>query len=239
MPAATKRPPLFISAPIAALMEGIYREDTTVGHVRANGDFGIGTFNDLDGEMVVLDGTVYQLGVEGEAAVVPDTVQTPFACVTRFTGDTEERFTTPMPHEALERELLNLIPSTNIVYAIRIDGTFDRVRARSVPRQDNYRPLVEVARTQTVFEFNGVEGTLVGFWTPAFLASVHVAGFHLHFISADRKRGGHLLTADARDVTIRLQHAPSVALELPMTLDFLTMEATRDLQKDIHEAEKG
>ncbi|HEY0836892.1 MAG TPA: acetolactate decarboxylase [Azospirillum sp.] len=233
-----KRPPLYISAPIAALVEGIYREDTTVGQVRANGDFGIGTFNDLDGEMVMLDGIVYQLRADGAVAVMADSVQTPFACVTTFLGDTEERFAEPMAYAELEERLLGLLPSTNLVYAIRIDGRFARVRVRSVPRQENYRPLAEVAKTQALFDFADLDGTLVGFWTPSFLSSVHVAGFHLHFLSADRRHGGHLLAADTQDVTIRLQHAPSVTLELPITLDFLTMEMTRDLHADIKAAER-
>ncbi|WP_029010955.1 acetolactate decarboxylase [Azospirillum halopraeferens] len=232
------RPPLYISAPIAALVEGIYREDTTVGRVRANGDFGLGTFNDLDGEMVVLDGTVWQLRADGTVCTVDDGVQTPFACVTRFHGDTQERFAAPIAADRLETVLHGLLPSTNLVYAVRVDGRFDHVRARSVPRQDNYRPLAEVAKIQTVFDFPDVEGTLVGFWTPGFLSSVHVAGFHLHFLSADRHCGGHVLAAATRDVTVRLQHVPAVRLELPMTLDFLTMESTRDLQADIHAVER-
>lgn len=232
------RPPLYISAPIAALVEGIYREDTTVGHVRAHGDFGIGTFNDLDGEMVVLDGVVYQLRVDGTASVVADAVQTPFACVTRFLGDTEERFERPMTHAELEQRLTALLPSRNLAYAIRVTGRFSHVRVRSVPRTENYRPLAEVARTQAVFDYTDIDGTLVGFWTPSFLSSVHVAGLHLHFLAADRSTGGHLLAADTTDVTIALQHCPAVSLELPLTLDFLTMDPTRDLAADLHAAER-
>lgn len=232
------RPPLYISAPIAALVEGIYREDTTVGRVRANGDFGLGTFNDLDGEMVVLDGTVWRLRADGTVEAVGDSVQTPFACVTAFTGDSEERFAEPIAAEALEGTLHRLLPSDNLVYAIRVDGRFARVKVRSVPRQQNYRPLAEVARTQSVFEFAELDGTLVGFWTPGFLSSVHVAGFHLHFLSADRRHGGHVLAVETRDVTVRLQHAASVRLEMPMTLDFLTMERRRDLDADIAAVER-
>lgn len=232
------RPPLYISAPIAALVEGLYREDTTVGHVLAQGDFGIGTFNDLDGEMVVLEGTVYQLRVDGTASVVAESVQTPFACVTRFFGDTEERFDAAMDYPALEHLLTGLLPSANLAYAIRVDGRFSHVRVRSVPRQENYRPLAEVAKSQAVFDYHDVSGTLVGFWTPAFLSSVHVAGLHLHFIADDRSCGGHLLSAAPDGVTVRLQHAPALTLELPLTLDFLTMERQRDLAADLQAVEK-
>lgn len=232
------RPPLYISAPIAALVEGLYREDTTVGRVKAHGDFGIGTFNDLDGEMVALDGVVYQLRVDGKVSVVEDAVQTPFACVTTFHGDTEEQFERPMDYAALEHLLTELLPSPNLVYAIRVDGLFSHIRVRSVPRQENYRPLAEVAKSQAVFEYTDIRGTLVGFWTPAFLSSVHVAGLHLHFISDDRSCGGHLLSAATTDVSVRLQHAPALHLDLPLTLDFLTMESSRDLAADLHAVEK-
>lgn len=237
MPAAP-RPPVHISAPIAALVEGLLREDTTIGSLRAHGDFGLGTFNDLDGEMVLLDGVVYRLPPDGPATIVGDDVQTPFAVVTRFLGDTEERLGPQADAAAFERALEGLLPSRNLVYAIRLDGRFARVRARSVPKQANYRPLADIAAVQTVFEFADVEGTMVGFWTPSFLESVHVPGFHLHFITADRSRGGHVLAAEPADVLVRLQHAPKVELGLPITLDFLTMDRTRDLAADIQAVER-
>lgn len=233
-----RRPPLYISAPIAAIVEGILREDTTIGTVRAKGNLGIGTFNDLDGEMVLVDGVVYRLRPDGEATVVGDEVQTPFACATWFTGDSEEHFAQPIAADDFEERLLALLPSRNIVYALRIEGRFSRVKARSVPAQHNYKPLAEIAKLQTVFDLTDVEGTMVGFYTPSYLASVHVAGFHLHFISADRKAGGHVLAAAPEDVVVCQQHCPSVELGLPITLDFLTMESSRDLAADLDSAER-
>mgnify|MGYP002403439846 CR=1 FL=1 len=238
MPSRPQRPPVFISAPIAALVEGLYREDTTIGTLRAHGDFGLGTFNDLDGEMVIVDGIVYRLPPDGPATIVGDDVQTPFAIVTRFEGDAEEHLDRSLDADAFEAVLADLLPSRNLVYAIRIDGRFRRVRARSVPKQANYRPLAEIARVQTVFEFDDVEGTIVGFWTPSFLESVHVPGFHLHFITADRSRGGHVLAAEPSGVLVRQQHVPKVELGLPITLDFLTMDRTRDLAADIAAVER-
>jgi len=236
--AKTQRPPVFISAPLAALVEGIYRADTTIGLIRQKGNLGIGTFNDLDGEMVLLDGQVYCLRPQGDAEIIPDDVMTPFALATHFEGDTEERFEGPVTEEAFEHAVLDLIPSPNLMYAIRIDGRFDYVRARSVPKQSNYLPLAEIAKLQTVFEFRDVAGTIVGFYTPTFLAGVHLPGLHLHFITADRTRGGHLLAAAPNGITVGIQHAPAIELGLPMTLDFLTMERTRDMQADLNKVER-
>ena len=231
------RPPVFISAPIAALVEGIYRADTTIGQLRQKGNLGIGTFNDLDGELVLLDGRVYCLRPQGDAEMISDDIRTPFALTTQFEGDTEDQFV-KVEEGAFEPSLLDLVPSNNLMYAIRIDGHFDYVRARSVPKMMNYMPLAEIAKLQTVFEFRDVEGTIVGFYTPNFLAGVHLPGLHLHFITTDRTRGGHLLAAAPSLVSVKLQHAPSVELGLPMTLDFLTMERVRDIEADLNKVER-
>ena len=202
------------------------------------GNFGIGTFNDLDGEMVLLDGKVYCLRPQGDAEVIADDVKTPFALATHFEGDTEEFFADAVEESAFEHAILDLIPSSNLMYAIRVDGRFGYVRARSVPKQSNYLPLAEIAKLQTVFEYRDVEGTIVGFYTPSFLSGVHLPGLHLHFITADRQKGGHLLAAAPHGVTVGIQHAPSIELGLPMTLDFLTMERTRDMQADLDKVER-
>ena len=230
--------PVYVTAPLAALVEGIYRADTTIGQLRAKGDFGIGTFNDLDGEMVLLDGTVYCLRPQGDAERVSDDIHTPFALATHFTGDTEDVLTGAISADGFEEALLDLIPSRNLMYAIRIDGKFEFVRARSVPKQNNYLPLAEIAKLQTVIEFHDVEGTVVGFFTPTFLDGVHLPGLHLHFITADRTRGGHLLAAAPKGISVKIQHAQAIEVGLPLTLDFLTMERTRDMQADLEEVER-
>ena len=232
----TNRNAIYLSSPVNALVEGLYTERTTVAEVLEHGDFGLGTFNRLDGEMVVLDGEVFQMKADGRAHPVSPDEKTPFACVTRFTPDTVDDFPDP-PGQDLFDLVGSLLPSRNMLYAIRVDGTFRRVRARSVPPQDSFRPLAEVAREQPEFEFNDIKGSMVGFFTPRFLQGVGVAGPHLHFISADRTVGGHLLSCDPGPVSVHVQHVPCLVLGLPMTVDFLTMEPTRDASRDIEEAE--
>ncbi|MDX9766233.1 MAG: acetolactate decarboxylase [Ectothiorhodospiraceae bacterium] len=228
---------LYVSAPVNALVEGLYREDTTIADILARGDFGLGTFNDLDGEMVVLDGKVYQLRSDGNAHDVAADARTPFACVVPFMPYSSEDIDEPLDYAQLNALFDRLIPSKNMLYAMRLDGRFDYVRTRSVPRQDAYKPLVEVAREQPEFEFHDVEGSMVGFWTPTFMQSVAVPGYHLHFLTADRRHGGHLLECRPRRIRISLQHIPRMELGLPMTLDYLTADLTRDTHKDLQEAE--
>ncbi len=228
---------VYLTAPVNSLVLGYYRQNTPIAEIRRHGDFGLGTFNNLDGEMVVLDGTVYQVKADGAAAEVKDDEESPFACVTFFSPDSTEEIDGRRLEDKLEELLDGLIPSPNMLYAIRIDGRFEYVRTRSVPPQENYRPLVEVARRQPIFEFEQIEGTLCGFYTPRFMSSLNVPGYHLHFLTADRLRGGHLLEACLEKVTISLQHIPKLELGLPLTLDYLTADLSGETEKDLKEAE--
>ena len=235
---ASAGPSLYVTAPVNALVEGIYQEDCAMSDVLLHGDFGIGTFNKLDGEMVVLDGRIYQLRADGIAYAVAPETRTPFACVTFFKPYSFENIVQAQSFDELIVLLDRLLPSKNMLYAIRIDGTFDYARTRSVPRQESYRPLVEVAREQPEFEFGNIDGSLVGFWTPRFLQSIAVPGYHFHFLTQDRKRGGHLLECRPRQIRISLQHIPSLELGLPLTLDYMTADLGRDVSADLEEAEK-
>ena len=234
-PAAGAR--LYVTAPVNALVEGLYQQDSTISEILARGDFGIGTFNQLDGEMLVRDGRVYQLRADGSAFGVTPQTRTPFACVTFFRPYSVDEVAQPLDHDALIALLDRLLPSRNMVYAIAVDGLFAQVRTRSVARQDAARPLVEVAREQVVSEFAAVEGHLVGYWTPSFLQSIAPPGYHFHFITHDATRGGHLLDCRVQCVRISVQHIASLELGLPLTLDYLTADLSRDVRADLAEAE--
>ena len=228
---------LFITAPVNALVEGLYREETSISEILARGDFGLGTFNDLDGEMVVMDGKVYQLRSDGQAYQVPANTKSPFACVTFFKPYSFEDIDEPLSYAELIALLDRTLPSKNMLYAIKVEGEFSYVRTRSVPRQDAYKPLVEVAKEQSEFSFENIAGSMVGFWTPGFLSSVAVPGYHLHFLTADKQHGGHLLECRAIKIKISLQHVSRIELGLPITLDFMTADLSRDITEDLKEAE--
>lgn len=228
---------VYLSAPINALVEGYYVENTTVAQIKERGDFGLGTFNFLDGEMVILDGTIYQVRADGTVTIAPDSEQSPFACATFFRPDTFDDLEGG-GYKDIEALLDSLIPSPNMLYAIRIDGRFRHVRTRAVAKTENHTPLVEATKNQPVFDFAGVEGTMAGFYTPRFIETITAPGYHLHFLTADRQRGGHLLGCDLAAARIGIQHVPALELGLPVTLDFLTADLTRDTTGDLEKAEK-
>jgi len=230
--------PLYLCAPVNALVEGLYEENIPLHEIKRHGDFGLGTFDDLDGEMVMLDGTVYQITADGEARTVSDALHTPFAVVTFFEPTFTTVFEAAMAYDTFLARLEALLPSPNIFYALRIRGSFEEVRARSVPKQHNYRPLSEAAHEQHEFTLNHVEGCLAGFFTPAFMASLNVPGLHLHFLSKARDRGGHLLACRTQNVTVEVQMIHTLELSLPMTHDYLTRDFGRDTAADLEAAEK-
>jgi len=69
---ALDRSRIYLCAPVNALVEGIYKENIPLAEIKKHGDFGLGTFNGLDGEMVMLDGHVYQITSGGRVAVIDD-----------------------------------------------------------------------------------------------------------------------------------------------------------------------
>lgn len=215
---------VFLSAPVDAMMKGLYEENTTIGELKRHGDFGLGTFNDLDGEMVMLDGRVYQLQDDGCAHPVDDDVQTPFACVTFFEPTTVEEIDEELDYIGFRNLLDRLIASENMFFALRMDGEFKRVSGWTVPRQENYSPIAEVKPTP--FNFQDAAGTLAGFYSPRFIKSLVIPGYHLHFLSADRKKGGHLHQCEPKRLRVCVQFIAKLELNLPITVDYLTAKLT-------------
>lgn len=180
---------------ISSLLAGGYDGHTTVGELLRHGNFGLGTFNGVDGEMMVLDGRVYRGKIDGRAEPVSKKELTPFAVVVAFRPQGSMRLASGQSLEQLEATLDALPYSASRILAARIEGRFEAIKLRSEPKQKPpYRPLAAVIKDeQVVHTLNGVQGTLIAFRFPAAASSVNVAGWHFHFLTADRTRGGHVL----------------------------------------------
>jgi acetolactate decarboxylase len=208
---------LFQASTIGALLEGAYDGDLSFAELAEHGDLGLGTLNGLDGELIALDGRFYRADVDGWVAEVDGETRTPFAVVTRFEPTIDVARDGPLGHDELLAWLDELIPAGVASCAVRVDGRFDSVRARSVPRQQPpYRPLTEVVAEQHVFELHDVAGTMLGFRFPDYAEGIEVGGYHLHFISEDRTRGGHVLGSHCRStVRARIDVSSELRVELP------------------------
>jgi acetolactate decarboxylase len=208
---------LFQASTIGALLEGAYDGDLSFAELAEHGDLGLGTLNGLDGEMIALEGRFYRADVDGAIGEIDGASRTPFAVVTRFEPALDVARDGPLGHDELLRWLDDLLSPAVPSCAVRIDGRFDSIRARSVPRQQPpYRPLTEVVAEQHVFELRDVAGTMLGFRFPDYAEGIEVSGYHLHFISEDRTSGGHVLGSHtAHTVRARLDPASDLHVELP------------------------
>lgn len=222
-----------------ALVEGVYQGAVRVGNLRQHGDHGLGTFEDLDGEMVVADGHFYQAQCDGSVHEVGDDVLTPFAVVTRFEPEIEVVLDHCPEMRSLTARFDSLRNSENVFYALKVHGVFDYVHARAVCRTRAGVRLVEAAAVQPEFEFHHIAGTLVGFWTPEYARTLNVPGYHLHFLSDDKKCGGHVLECAGTNLRLQIQREGAYQVALPETEEFLKADLRRDPAADLAKAEGG
>jgi acetolactate decarboxylase len=207
---------LFQYSALSSLMAGVYDGDITFGELKQHGDLGLGTFNALDGEMVEVDQQFYQVKSDGVAYPVADTMKAPFAEVTFFGADQTIEVADPLDCPHLQSYLDSLLPSLNVPYAIKISGVFAQLQTRSVPKQTKpYPPLAEVVKKQSTFEFSDVSGVMVGWRLPTYMSGVGAAGYHLHFLTDDRKAGGHVLGCQAKRVTAEIDTTSELDMVLP------------------------
>jgi acetolactate decarboxylase len=220
-----------------ALVEGIYQGAVRVGVLQEHGDLGLGTFEDLDGEMVIVDGHFFQVRCDGSVREVDDAILSPFAVITRFHPEPAVTLDQCPDLSRLTSRFDALRQSDNVFFALRVDGHFDYVHTRAMCRTKEGVPLVQAAAVQPEFEFHDVAGTLVGFWTPEYAKTFNVPGYHLHFVSEDRTRGGHLLQCRGSNLRLQIQREGEYHIALPETEDFLKADLRRDPAADLAQAE--
>ncbi|MFZ2725200.1 MAG: acetolactate decarboxylase [Methylococcaceae bacterium] len=223
---------LFQYSILNALMIGDYDGSLSLKQLSHYGDFGLGTFDKLDGEMVAFDGKFYQISSDGVAKRVLPSFTTPFAEVTFFKPKQRIALDKTLSCSELYSFLDSLRASANRAVAIKITGEWATLKTRSVRAQSKpYPPLSEAVAKQAVFEFANIKATLVGFWLPSYLASVNSAGYHFHALTADKKSGGHVLDCTLTKAVLELDALQQFHLALPEGFDALNFsKPTVDLQ---------
>jgi acetolactate decarboxylase len=99
--------------------------------------------------------------------------------------------------------------------------------------------LKTAASGQQEFDYQNVAGTLVCLWSPGFAGSFSIPGYHFHFLSSDRKKGGHVLECEAINLTIAGCAMNEMHVSLPETAEFLKADLSRDPQADLLTAERN
>jgi len=204
-----------------ALLEGIYDGKTTLKELAKHGDFGLGTFNQLDGELIAFDGEFYQMRSDGSSSIADENLKVPFGAITTFKPEFSHAINAPINKEGLDDIIKNMVTGENLFYAIYIEGHFSNVKTRTVSKQEKpYRPFTEVVEDQSEFDFNNRDGFLVGFFSPSYVQGITIAGYHLHFLSQDRRGGGHVLDFTLEKGTLKLQVLSDYRIILPQQEDF-------------------
>ena len=214
-----------------AVVEGVSDGCMRVGDLRQHGDFGLGTFDHLDGEGILLGDQCWQARADGSLSLAPDDELTPFFVVTDFQADEVHHWSTIQDCGDLRGRLDQLRSGNNMFMAFRLHGVFQHLEVRSVSAVESGVNFVQVAQDQTVFPLQEVSGTMVGFWTPSYASSINVPGYHFHFVSDDRRHGGHVLENGdlrAQQLTVEVQRESDLRLVLPQTKAFLEADLSRD-----------
>ena len=213
---AGARHELFQTSTIQALLGGTFDGDVTLDELLQHGDLGLGTLNGLDGELIVIDGQVFKAELDCTLRRPALGSRTPYAVVVPFAPGPERRLDGPIDAASLEGRLWATGERPRAPTAVRIDGHFDLVRVRSVPRQTPpYPPLSEAIAHEHRVDLRDTSGTMVGFCFPDDLRGIEMVGFHLHFADDARSRGGHVLGFALREGMVRIDEATELHVELP------------------------
>jgi acetolactate decarboxylase len=229
---------LFQISTTGALVEGVYEKAVSSKYLLNHGDFGLGTFEHLDGEMVVLDGQIYQTKADGICHKVTEDVGTPFAVVLFFNPDKAWSSQGSLSYKEIVEICDQHRDSANVFYAFRITGRFKSIVTRAMQATEHGVRLASAAAHQPEFNFTDAEGTLAGIWSPRFSTNFNVAGYHFHFLSEDRTKGGHLLDCLGENLHFQVERITNLHLSLPESEEYLRADLSRDASKDLEYAEQ-
>ena len=210
---------LWQNMPIIALLNGNYDGITQVYEAKRHGDFGLGAFAQLDGEMIAIDNAVYRVTSDSHVHKASDATRLSFATMIHFAPDHAIDLPQGTTSETLSRFLDPQLPTLNAFYAIRIDGRFSAIRARAVLKQrEPFPAFCEVVNRE--FSFGNVSGSLVGFRGPAYASALNTPGYHFHFLTDDRSGGGHVLSFTVARAGLKLQRIDYLDLAFPHSSAF-------------------
>lgn len=235
---------LYQVSTLQALALGYTRPVVTVRELLKNGDIGLGTFEDVDGEMIILDGVCYQAKQDGSIVRSQDSAGVPFAVAGSVKYGKKIKMEDMKDIEAIKTELtlsIDLDFSLNSIHAARIDGWFEKIHARAgAPYRSQHVTLKNIlSKTQKEFCFEKLYGTLVCVYFPDYMDGINASGWHLHFLSEDKKFGGHVFEASMSAGDCLLQKMDRIDIQLPNDAAFDTYSLKEASKDEIKEVEQG
>ncbi|MBM4252418.1 MAG: acetolactate decarboxylase [Deltaproteobacteria bacterium] len=231
---------IYQTAPIAAVMAGLYDGNASCSDVlRRGSNVGVGTFDHLDGEMIVVDGQVYAARQSGKVERL-SACSTPFATVASFSADAKAEQLKNLDLAQIEAAVDARMPSLNTPVFIKISGDFAAVTLRVAPRQERpYPKLTEAVKKQPIFERARVTGTMVGFRMPSYVSGINVPGYHFHFISDDHTFAGHVFKLNLVSGAVTLEAARGLQLGIPSDQAFTHTNLAPVSDADVTKVERA
>ncbi|MBB5397004.1 acetolactate decarboxylase [Mucilaginibacter sp. AK015] len=238
--AQTKNNTLYTAGHASAFIGGLYDAFYPYTKVLKHGDFGLGAPDKLDGEVLVLDGKIYQTQSTGRTFEVKATELTPFTVVNFFKAQRTVQNDKELTKNDLFLYLDSLLSNKNGIYAIKITGNFNFIKTRAFPPvKKPYVPLADMLPLQHFFTFENVKGTLVGYRIPAYMDGPNITGYHFHFLSDDKKGGGHIIDLTTGSVTIEIDELDSFMVDIPQTPAFNNFDFKKDRSEEVKRVENG
>ncbi|WEV44640.1 acetolactate decarboxylase [Streptococcaceae bacterium ESL0687] len=190
----TDRIKLFQHNTLSALMSGLYAGNLTIGELLTHGDFGIGTIDSIDGELIILDGRAFQAKGDKTITELSDDSLVPYAAVIFHTPEVIGIERSEINSTDLAKKMESYFEGFNLFRSIKVEGLFKEMKVRMITRSESGKRFASVAKNQPEYIEENVRGTIVGIWTPEMFHGVSLAGYHLHFISDDYSFGGHVMS---------------------------------------------
>jgi acetolactate decarboxylase len=231
---------LFSAGFASGFIGGLYDNWYPYKELEKHGNFGLGAPGHLDGELLLLNGKIYQTQSTGKTTLVPDTGKLPYAVVCFFKAKKVYKHAGALSKTALYSYLDSLLSNQNGIYAIHITGKFKSIKTRAFPPVEKpYLPLAAMLNRQHFFEHSDIRGDLVGFRIPPFMEGAHISGYHFHFLSEDKTAGGHLIDLNMENITIEIDTLTNYTMDLPQTTDFNNFDFKKDRKEEIKSVENG
>ncbi|WP_299554192.1 acetolactate decarboxylase [Seonamhaeicola sp.] len=216
-----------------AFVNKVFDGSLTVKELKTHGNVGLGSFDFLDGELVMLDGVPYRIRENGEISVGQDHDEIVYADAAFF--DKEEGFTIEetIKFSDLASKLDAKKKSPHYFYIYKVHGTFKYIKLGGVPKVA--RPFTDgldvLIPNRPVFETENIAGTLVGFYCPDYIGNINAKGHHFHFISDDKKWGGHVMDFESSGpLEVQSDAKTKYQFDLPVSTEFENVDLSKEFQ---------
>ncbi|GAA4814967.1 acetolactate decarboxylase [Litoribaculum gwangyangense] len=202
-----------------AFVNKVFEGDITAGELKTKGDMALGSYNLLDGELIMLDGKLYQAKEDGEVLEPNDSLKVVYANAAFFDVDGSFKIQKAENYDTLRARINEQLPSKNFFYGFKIKGHFKYMKCgglnkQTPPFQEGLDVLIP---NRPIFERENFSGTMVGFYCPEFIGNINVAGFHFHFVSEDETFAGHVMEFEAENLTVEYDKMHEYQFVLPQT----------------------